>query len=383
MENIVYFPVERSFSERANIGNLPVEDLAVIIPTLNERDNIGPLIDVLDAALEGIRHEYVFVDDWSSDGTSELIRSIARHRPDIRLISRQGRRGLSSAVVEGILSTSADIVAVIDADLQHDERILGTMYDSVTHGEADVAIGSRYREGGSCGEWSAGRVRISRAATRLAQSVLPADISDPMSGFFMVRRQTVVDLAPSLSQKGFKILLDLLMSAQAPLRVSEVPYVFRTREAGVSKLSASVMLSCLTMLAKKSVRKWVPMRLVQFGIVGASGVIVHLAVLRSLLFAGGLSFAAAQAVAVLTAIAFNFLLNNMTTYRDRRLRGLRMIGGLLSFYAVCGVGALASIGAGSAVYAAGHPWWLAGAAGAVAGSAWNFVLSSWFTWRQR
>lgn len=383
MENIVYFPVERSFSERANIGNLPVEDLAVIIPTLNERDNIGPLIDVLDAALEGIRHEYVFVDDWSSDGTSELIRSIARHRPDIRLISRQGRRGLSSAVVEGILSTSADIVAVIDADLQHDERILGTMYDSVTRGEADVAIGSRYREGGSCGEWSAGRVRISRAATRLAQSVLPADISDPMSGFFMVRRQTVVDLAPSLSQKGFKILLDLLMSAQAPLRVSEVPYVFRTREAGVSKLSASVMLSCLTMLAKKSVRKWVPMRLVQFGIVGASGVIVHLAVLRSLLFAGGLSFAAAQAVAVLTAIAFNFLLNNMTTYRDRRLRGLRMIGGLPSFYAVCGVGALASIGAGSAVYAAGHPWWLAGAAGAVAGSAWNFVLSSWFTWRQR
>jgi dolichol-phosphate mannosyltransferase len=274
-------------------------------------------------------------------------------------------------------------LAVIDADMQHDESILGTMYQAVTSGEADVAIGSRYREGGSCGEWGARRVQLSRAATRLAQSVLPADISDPMSGFFVVRRQTVVDLAPSLSQKGFKILLDLLMSAEQPLRVREVPYVFRTREAGISKLSASVMLSCLTMLLKKAVRKWVPIRLVQFGAVGLLGLVVHLAVLRSLLFAGNLSFAAAQAVAVLTAIAFNFLLNNVTTYRDRRLRGLHMISGLLSFYAVCGVGALANIGVGSAIYGAGYRWWLDGAAGAVAGSVWNFALSSWFTWRQR
>lgn len=382
MKNVIFLPASRAVPVPDPAGERDTNDLAVIIPTYNERDNVESLIAALDMALAGIRYELIFVDDWSLDGTADLVRSIARQRMDIRCISRVGRRGLSSAVIEGMMATSADIVAVIDADMQHDESKLGAMFDIVTRGEADVAIGSRYCEGGGCGEWDARRIQISRMATRLAQLALPDPVSDPMSGFFVIRRDIVVDLAPRLSQKGFKILLDLLMSAPEPLRISEVSYVFRTREAGISKLNATVMLACLTMLLKKAVGRWVPLRLAAFLTVGLLGLGVHLSVLR-LIMMGGWSFTIAQAMAVTTAIAFNFSLNNAFTYRDRRLRGVRMLIGLGSFYAVCAVGAAASVGMGTLVYAAGHLWWLAGAAGAVAGSIWNFAMSSWFTWRRK
>lgn len=382
MKNVIVFPATRAIPAAAPAEGSDTTDLAVVIPTYNEHGNVETLIAALDTALGGIRYELIFVDDWSQDGTADLVRSIARTRSDIRCISRFGRRGLSSAVIEGMLSTSADIVAVIDADMQHDESRLGAMFDLVMRGEADVAVGSRYREGGGCGEWSARRVQISRAATRLAQLALPNPITDPMSGFFVIRRDIVVELAPRLSQKGFKILLDLLMSAPKPLRVSEVSYVFRTREAGVSKLSTAVMFTCLIMLLKKAVGRWIPMRLAAFLTVGLLGLGVHLGVLRLALLAGW-SFTVAQAMAVTVAIAFNFSLNNAFTYRDRRLKGFRILAGLASFYAVCAVGAAANVGMGSLVYAAGHRWWLAGAAGAVAGSIWNFAMSSWFTWRRR
>lgn len=381
MKNVIWLPTSRAIDVPDTVAERNTADLAVVIPTYEERNNIEPLIAALDRALGGIRYELIFVDDWSQDGTADLVRAIARTRGDIRCISRLGRHGLSSAVVEGMLSTSADIIAVIDADMQHDESKLGGMFDMVARGEADIVVGSRYREGGGCGEWSAGRVKISRAATRLAQLALPRPISDPMSGFFVIRRDVAIMLAPKLSQKGFKILLDLLMSAPEPLRVREVSYVFRTREAGVSKLNARVMLSCLTMVLKKAAARWGPLRAVAFLIVGMLGLGVHLGVLWSAMFAGW-SFAVAQVAAVAVAIAFNFSLNNAVTFSDRHLKGGRMLIGLASFYLVCGVGAAANVGVASAVFAAGHRWWLAGIAGALAGSVWNFAMSSRFTWRR-
>ena len=356
--------------------------IAIVVPTLNECDNIRPLLALLDRTLIGQRYEIVFVDDWSSDGTPELIAGIARERPDVRLIRRFGRRGLSSAVIEGMLATTTDVVAVIDADLQHDESILPRLYDLVASGEADVAIGSRYAEGGSTGDWCARRRRASRAATRLAEIALPVRVADPMSGFFVVRRATLEAAVPQLSGKGFKVLLDLLMSAPGPVRVREVPYTFRQRAAGTSKLGCGVMFDYARLVAGKAVKRLLPARLVSFGAVGLVGLGVHLCVLNAMLSLARLPFATAQGIAVMVAIASNFLLNNMLTFRDRTLRGARMLSGLGSFYLVCGLGALANVGIGSLVFADAQRWWVAGIAGAVVGSVWNFVAASAVTWRK-
>ena len=355
--------------------------VAVIIPTLNEVDNIVPLLHVLDATLDRFSSEIIFVDDWSSDGTAALIESLAQSRSDIRLLRRHNRRGLASAVVEGMMATAAPVVAVIDADLQHDESILPAMLEAVINGAADIAVGSRYHQDGSCGDWSEHRQQASRLATRLAAIALRTPVSDPLSGFFVARREIVTELAPQLSGKGFKILLDILSSAETPLTIREFPYVFRQRNAGESKLSSAVALDYLRLLAVKGTQRVLGKRLVKFGLVGLAGVAVNLVVLKAAL--SRMPFASAQTLAVTVAIAFNFLLNNVATYGDRRLRGARLLTGLASFYLVCGLGALANVGVGVALFSTQHRWWLASLAGAVIGSAWNFFASSVVTWRDR
>lgn len=362
---------------------------AVIVPTLNEVDNIAPLLARLDAALAGWPVEIIFVDDWSQDGTAELITAVARTRSDVRLIRRYGRRGLASAALEGILATSADVVAVIDADMQHDERLLPRLLGLVGGGEADVAIGSRYAAGGSIGEWNASRARVSSLATRLATTALKLTRrsrgseppTDPLSGFFAVRRSAVIEALPSMSGKGFKILLDLLVASPAELRVREAPYQFRGRVAGESKLGAGVCLDYLVFLLTRVGPRLMPTRMLSFGAVGAAGLVVQLCLLKLLHSDLKLLFTTAQAMAVMVAIAFNFFANNAMTYRDRRLTGARLLPGLLSFYVVCGIGALANVAVASLVDVAYHQWWLAGAAGAVAGSVWNYGASSARTWR--
>ena len=356
--------------------------LAVVVPTLNERDNVAVMVAALDRALAGHAFEILFVDDWSRDGTPGAVAAIAARRADVRLIQRYGRRGLSSAVVEGVLATVAPVIAVIDADMQHDETLLPALADAVASGRADVAVGSRYVADGSTGEWDAGRVRTSRVATLLSRRLLPEPVADPMSGFFVVRRDAFVAAVPHLSSIGFKILLDLLVSSPAPLRVVELPYRFRTRQAGESKLDSAVALDFILMLVDKTVGRWIPARLVLFGAVGVLGLVVHLALLR-LSLAVSADFAYSQATAVVGAMTFNFALNNALTYRDRRLTGARWLTGLVSFYLVCGLGAIANVGVGSIAFQQNYSWWLAGIAGAVVGSVWNFAASSVLTWRKR
>lgn len=356
--------------------------LAVIVPTFNEAGNVAALVAALDVALAGIPREIIFVDDWSNDGTPDVVADIARTRPDVRLIRRFGRRGLSSAVIEGVLATTAPVVAVIDGDLQHDESVLPALLEAVANGGADIAVGTRYAAGGSTGDWDAGRVRISALATRVAQRLIRTPVTDPMSGFFAMRTETLVALVPRLSTLGFKILLDILMSAPRPLTVREIPYRFRTRAAGTSKLDTAIALDLVLLILDKLVGRWIPPRLILFAGVGGFGLLVHLALLRLFLGAGQ-AFQGAQALAVTLTIAVNFALNNQLTFRDRRLKGRALIGGLFSFYLVCGLGAIANVGVGSVIYASHYRWWLAGTAGAVIGSIWNYAASSILTWNKR
>ena len=358
--------------------------LAVIIPVFNEVANVAPMVTRLDAALAGIAWEAIFVDDDSPDGTAAAARAVAVHDTRVRCIRRIGRRGLASACVEGFLSTSAEFVAAIDGDLQHDEAILPAMLVAV-EGGADLAVGSRHVGGGeAAGGFSAARGALSDAGTRLARALLPVPVADPMSGFFLLRRALAEEVAPRLSARGFKILLDILLSARRPLRVVEVPYVFRARERGESKLDATVLLEFGGLLLDKTTRGAVPLRFLSFAAVGAVGVLVHMAALGLLVGGLGMRFALAQWGATIVAMTANFVLNNRITYRDARLRGAALWRGLVLFYLVCGIGAAANVGiANVLVRDEILAWGLAGAAGALITVVWNYAVSSTLVWRAR
>jgi dolichol-phosphate mannosyltransferase len=357
--------------------------MTVVIPTLNEVGNVEVLLERLGLALAGIEFEAIFVDDGSSDGTPELVTQIAQADRRVRLIRRIGRRGLSSAVVEGALASTSPVIAVIDADLQHDETILPALLTAIEREGHDLAIGTRYCGGGSTGEWDEGRRKISRFATRLAAPIMKTRLSDPMSGLFAIRRDVLLDAAPNLSSVGYKILLDLVASHPRALKVAEVGYTFGVRTSGASKLDQMVALEYIELLLDKTIGRFVPVKLVQFGAIGSVGVGVHLALLYLLLNAAGASFSFAQAGAVIGAMTFNFALNNRFTYRDRQLKGAAWVTGLLSFYLVCSLGAVANVGIGSLVYDRLPEWWVAGVAGAIVGSVWNYVASGWLTWTRR
>ena len=363
------------------VAGLP--QLSVIVPTFNERDNVTTLFRRLEAALAGVAFEVVFVDDNSPDGTWEVVRALARDDSRVRCIRRIGRRGLSGACIEGILASSAPCAAVIDADLQHDETQLPKMLKLLQGGEFDLVVGSRYIEGGSADSFNRQRAGASALATEVAKRVLRVKIADPMSGFFMIRRDRFEQLAPQLSTQGFKILLDIVATARGQLRVKEIPYTFGSRLHGESKLDSMVALDFLGLVLAKLTHDVVSLRFLLFAMVGSLGLIVHFVALYTALEAFDLPFPEAQASAALCAMTSNFILNNFLTYRDQRLKGFAILRGLMLFYLVCSVGLLANVGVAFSVYDQEPIWWLAGAAGALMGVVWNYAMSGLFVWRKR
>jgi dolichol-phosphate mannosyltransferase len=357
--------------------------LSVIVPTFNERDNVTTLFRRLEATLQGIPFEVIFVDDDSPDGTCEVVRNLARTDTRVRCIRRIGRRGLSGACIEGILASSAPCAAVIDADLQHDETQLPKMLALLQGGKFDLVVGSRYIEGGSADSFDKQRAGASQLATEVAKRVLRVQIADPMSGFFMIRRDRFEQLAPQLSTQGFKILLDVVATARGELRVKEIPFTFGSRMHGESKLDSMVALDFLGLVLAKLTHDVVSLRFLLFAMVGSLGLFVHLATLFVALEFFRVPFAEAQAAGAVVAMTSNFILNNFLTYRDQRLKGFGILRGLLLFYLVCSVGLLANVGVAFSVYDQEPIWWLAGAAGALMGVVWNYAMSGLFVWRKR
>lgn len=358
-------------------------ELAVVVPTFNESRNVPLMVAALDAALAGRRWEVIFVDDNSPDGTADAARAIGRADPRVRVVQRIGRRGLSSATIEGMCATAAPFVAVIDGDMQHDETLLPRMLDALVADDSlDVAIGSRFVEGGGTGEWDRDRVAKSELATRISRKVLKADLSDPMSGFFMVRSDVVRAIIPHLSAIGFKILLDILTASPRPLKFVELPYVFRTRQIGESKLDHVVAMEFLIALYDRMFGRVVPVRFVMFSAIGAIGAGVHFAALWLFFRLFGYSFLTGTIVATMIAMTFNFFLNNALTYRDARLKGVRaLLDGWVGFCIVCSVGAVANIGVAAFLHDVQQAQWAPSAlAGIAVAAVWNFALSSRFVW---
>ncbi|MFZ5492341.1 MAG: glycosyltransferase [Pseudomonadota bacterium] len=358
-------------------------ELTVVVPTFNEAANVPAVVAEVDRALAGVDWELLFVDDDSPDATADRVRELAQTDRRVRCVQRIGRRGLSSACVEGMLASSAPYLAVMDGDLQHDPALLRTMLDTLRGGQTDIVIGSRHVAGGGVGDFSGQRQSISRLATRLSRAVLKADLTDPMSGFFMLTRPALMAcLRGGVSGIGYKILVDLFASAPRPLRFAELPYTFRSRQAGESKLDSKVVWDYLMLLADKLVGRFVPVRFLAFSAVGGLGVGVHLVTLGALFRGLGIEFVTAQIVATLVAMTFNYVINNSLTYRDRRRRGWQFLTGWLSFSLACSVGAFANVGIAAWLFQRQTFWVVSALSGVLVGAVWNYAVTSVYTWRK-
>jgi dolichol-phosphate mannosyltransferase len=360
-----------------------IPTLGIIVPVLNEAKNIGPFLKELESCLSGESWEVIFVDDESSDETRQVVAALAKKRGNVRLLERIGRHGLASACIEGMCSSFAPYLAVMDADLQHDPTILPKMLSAIRDGPNNLAIASRYTADGGVGEWSKRRHQYSRLATTVSKVVTHQDVTDPMSGFFMIKRELFDATVHNLCGKGFKILLDVLSSARDKVSLVEVPYTFRQRSAGESKLRASIILEFAILLLDKTLGRVVPYRFILFAVVGSVGAVLHLAILGSLLLAFRAPFPFAQGAASLVAMVLNFTFNNSFTHLDRRLTGYKFLLGLLGFIAVCSVGAFVNIKIATYFYLLSVSWWFSGLLGALIGSVWNYAVSATIIWKRR
>ncbi|PCJ56475.1 MAG: dolichol monophosphate mannose synthase [Planctomycetota bacterium] len=355
-------------------------ELSLIIPTLNEKDNIQPLLKLLDETLSDIDWDVTFVDDDSKDGTIELIKELSAENIHIHFIHRIGKRGLSSACIEGLLTRSAPYLAIMDSDMQHDEKLLPAMLKCIKEENLDLVNGSRYLEGGGTTDWSAGRKWMSQSATKINKFVLKSHVTDPMSGFFMLRRSFFDSIVRNLSGVGFKILVDILASSGGKLKLKELPYQFKTRIHGDSKLDFMVLFEYGVLLAEKTFGDFLPVRFVLFLLVGALGAIFHLVLLACFYKSYGLDLLAAQIVTTSIVMLINYLLNNSFTYRDRRLHGTAFIIGLILFCLACSIGMIANIIIVKFLYEQNIQWWLSGLLGAIIGGVWNYAITSTFVW---
>jgi dolichol-phosphate mannosyltransferase len=364
-------------------GITPAPELSVVVPTYNERDNVPLVVELLKRTLEDVSWEVIFVDDNSPDGTAAAVRALGAADHRVRCIRRIGRRGLAGACIEGMLSSQARYIAVLDADLQHDETLLAAMLERIRKGDVDVVVGSRYIPGGSADSFTSKRRFMSRLSHVAAHMITKVELSDSGSGFYMIRRDAVEELAPRLSSQGFKLLLDIMTTARGTLRAAELPYTFRERQHGESKLDSHVVLDFAALLVAKFTNDAVSFRFLMFCFVGLTGVVIHMAALQVAIEPLALRFGVAQVAATVLAVCWNFALNNMLTYRDQRLSGWRFLTGLLRFQLICAVGAISNVGAAAWLYDYQQNWWLAGLGGALMSAVWNYVVSAAFVWRSR
>ena len=357
------------------MSSQPAVELAVIIPTFEERENVPLVLMRLNKALAGRRYEVIFVDDDSPDGTADVIRAMARGDARVRILQRINRRGLTAACVEGLLSTAAPYLAVMDADLQHDEAILPQMLGLLQTANLDVVVGRR-----PASHWN---VAPSRTLRRFWHaSICRCAIEDPLSGYFVMRREFFMETVHRMSGIGSKILVDLLSSSSYTPQLREIPYNPRERAHGENKLSALPALEYVQLLLDKMVGEVIPPSFILFALVGFGGLGIYLGMLSGALFRWRTSFVVAQIVAAAAAMTVNFWLNNIISFRGMRLRGRRLAGGLLGFYAACSIGLWINLKTAHAAGALGAAWYTAGLLGLAAGAIWNYRVTQMFIWRE-
>lgn len=357
--------------------------LSIVLPTFNECDNISPIAHELLDLASAYDLEIIFVDDDSQDGTAERVRDLARSHQQVRLIRRVGRAGLSSAIKEGILDATGDLVAVMDCDGQHQPSTVLKALHCLQETGSDLVIGSRFHPDAEISGLSSARQRNSTWANVVARFSLPSygHLSDYMSGFFVCRLQAVLPYVRQIDVNGFKFLYELLAISRGRLRVAEVPLQFQPRISGESKLDLAIVWDLGISIIHTLLLRSVPRRAISFALVGATGIATHLLIYTFTRLSFDFSFELAQACAVIGAASTNFLINNVLTFRFQQLRGLGLWIGLLRFLLVTSMGMVANVGVSSALYhqAAQRPIF-ALFAGIAVDFVWKYAASSKFVW---
>lgn len=356
--------------------------LSVVLPTYNERANVGPLVEQLLPLGQTYELEILFVDDDSADGTADAVLDLSHRHPCVRLIRRVGRYGLSSAIKEGILDATGDLVLVMDSDGQHEPVAVARTVATLLDQQVDLVIGSRFHPEAAIHGLSAQRERNSTWANGVARFSLPRyrQLTDYMSGFFALRPARALPFVRQVEVGGFKFLYELLALSHGQLSVAEVPLRFQPRSSGESKLDLAVVWDLGVSILHTLLLRSVPRRAISFALVGASGVLVQLLV-NHLLMALGLTFEQALPPAVVVAATSNYLINNELTFRFQRQRGLALVRGLLKFLVVASLPVLANVGVASAFYSlVSADTVLAQLVGIVVVFVWNYAASSRFVW---
>lgn len=355
-------------------------EISVVICTLNEHEAIAGVLTEIDAALPTTAHEVIVVDDSSDERTAGAVLDYAREHPWVRVIRRKGGRGLGSAAVLGWDAARGKRLALMDGDGQHDPALLARMLDTQRGSGCDVVVASRYLDSRASG---LGLIRhaMSRCGVLAARVLLGLKVADPMSGCFMMTREWFEWARPHLETQGFKILIDVLAAGRSRPRIEQIPTQLRERTGGRSKLDLRVMLELAAQLIEKGTRGMMPARMAMFFGVGVSGLAVHVGILSALHTGLRAPFWLAQLFAIWLAMSWNFLLNNMLTFRDRRLHGIAALRGMLVFYAACLSGAIFSEVTGVVLNQFQVNWLISGALGAVIAGLWNYHLAKRAAWK--
>jgi dolichol-phosphate mannosyltransferase len=356
----------------------PAPEISVILPTFNARADVPVLVERLGRVLAACEWEVIFVDDNSADGTAAVARAIGAADARVRCLRRIGRRGLASGALEGMLASQARYLAVIDADPLAEDAPLVEMLQRLRGGLVDLVVASRYLDAAVAG---APDDRSHRWASALKRRLLGQDLSDPMSGTFMIRRDAFEPLAPVLSSQSTSLLFDLALVGRGRLRVAELARAGQ-KPVKPGQLDAGMAIEFCGLTFARLTHDAISIRFLMFCLVGLSGVGIHMGILWLGLLGVGMPFAAAQTVAAIGAMVWNFTLNNTFTYHDRRLTGRAFVSGLIRFQVICAIGAISNIGVASFIYSGGQNWWIAGLGGVVMGAVWNYAVTSVFVWRR-
>lgn len=380
-------------------------EVSVILPTYNEAENIPLIVKKLETVLKKFNYEILIVDDNSPDKTYDIAVRLGENNKRIRAIRRVHERGLSSAIVAGFANANGKYRIVMDADMQHDEKVLPLFIEKFREGY-DLVIGTRRAEGGGTKNWSWIRRFISRVASLMARIILVKKSTDPGSGFFGVSKEYFEKSKDKLNPRGFKILLEFL-ALDDKAKMAEVGYVFLPRIYGTSKLSTKVVLEFLIALYELRIGKVISLEFIKYSMVGLSGVAVNLVfqfigenyIFKALALKPFLSFSGsgtallshisrsqvAVALAIEISIFWNFILNNWWTFKNYKISGFwKLIRGFIVFNFVCLAGALINLSVFSiAMEKLSMNIYVANLTGIIFATMWNYLINVQTTWNEK